>query len=121
MPDSGRVFRRCASAGPKILYAQTAERPAEPSFRKRTTKRGTSKQSWSRQALRLFGYSARAQHQLPLCILRYRRETLMTLGQLATLASRELVLIDKEVESATIGRSRKATEALAAQRRPSGI
>jgi hypothetical protein len=29
--------------------------------------------------------------------------------------------IDKEAESATIGRSRKATEALTAQRRPSGI
>ncbi len=29
--------------------------------------------------------------------------------------------IDKEAESATIGRSRKAAEALAAQRRPSGI
>ena len=28
---------------------------------------------------------------------------------------------DKEAESATTGRSRKATEALAAQRRPSGI
>ena len=29
--------------------------------------------------------------------------------------------IDEEAESATIGRSRKATEALTAQRRPSGI
>ena len=29
--------------------------------------------------------------------------------------------IDKEAESATIVRSRKATEALTAQRRPSGI
>jgi hypothetical protein len=45
----------------------------------------------------------------------------MTLGQLATLASPAMAPIDKEAESATIGRSRKATEALTAQRRPSGI
>jgi hypothetical protein len=45
----------------------------------------------------------------------------MTLGQLATLASPAMATIDKEAESATIGRSRKVTEALTAQRRPSGI
>ena len=41
MPDSGRMFRRCVSTGLKILCAQTVERPAKPSFRKRTTFRGT--------------------------------------------------------------------------------
>jgi hypothetical protein len=41
--------------------------------------------------------------------------------QLPRWRARALAPIDKEAESATIGRSRKATEALATQRRPSGI
>ena len=67
-PSSGRMFRRCVSAGLKILCAQTAERPAWPSFRRQMTFRGTSRQIWSQRALRLFSYNTASSFTVPLAI-----------------------------------------------------